>query len=77
MTEDTCTACNGSGWVSAQFICSACNGSGSSDNWSTPLPPVVRERERRIKMAPCTHCRGTGYVDVALPCSVCNGTGQR
>jgi DnaJ-class molecular chaperone len=74
VTEDTCTACNGSGTVSSPIICSACKGSGSSDNWETRLPPVVRER---INMTPCDHCRGTGYVDVALPCPVCKGTGQR
>jgi DnaJ-class molecular chaperone len=74
VTEDTCTACNGSGWVNSPIICSACKGSGSSDSWATRLPPVVGER---INMTPCDHCRGTGYVDVALPCPVCNGTGQR
>ena len=77
MTEDTCTACNGSGWVSSPMICSNCKGSGSSDSWETPLPPVVRETERQITMALCSHCRGTGFVEVALLCSACNGTGQR
>jgi DnaJ-class molecular chaperone len=60
VTEDeTCTACNGAGWVSSPTICSVCHGSGTSDSWATRLPPPARER---IDMTPCIHCRATGYA---------------
>jgi hypothetical protein len=50
--DETCTACNGAGWVSSPTTCSVCHGSGSSDSWATRLPPAARER---IDMTPCTH----------------------
>jgi DnaJ-class molecular chaperone len=80
MRGETCKACSGWGRVTRTLICSTCTGSGFNahdDSWATRLPPIVRERERRMTRTPCDHCRGTGYVDVALPCPVCKGAGRR